>query len=62
MDRVSQPQSSKKERSSRVYLGDSSKGYFIQPTVIVTKNPKSITMTQEIFGPVITVSTSSPHR
>ncbi|KAL1410247.1 1-pyrroline-5-carboxylate dehydrogenase [Vanrija albida] len=35
--------------------GDDSKGYFIQPTVILTKDPKSITMTEEIFGPVITV-------
>lgn len=36
--------------------GDDSKGYFIQPTVIVTKDPKSITMSEEIFGPVLTVS------
>ncbi|ORX36362.1 delta-1-pyrroline-5-carboxylate dehydrogenase [Kockovaella imperatae] len=35
--------------------GDSSKGYFVQPTVIVTKDPKSISMTEEIFGPVMTV-------
>ncbi|KDQ64108.1 hypothetical protein JAAARDRAFT_682954 [Jaapia argillacea MUCL 33604] len=35
--------------------GDDSKGYFIQPTVILTKDPKSITMREEIFGPVITV-------
>ncbi|TYJ58798.1 1-pyrroline-5-carboxylate dehydrogenase [Cryptococcus floricola] len=34
---------------------DNSKGYFIKPTVIVTKDPKSVTMVQEIFGPVITV-------
>ncbi|WWC87653.1 1-pyrroline-5-carboxylate dehydrogenase [Kwoniella dendrophila CBS 6074] len=34
---------------------DDSKGYFIQPTVIVTKDPKSVSMTQEIFGPVLTV-------
>jgi 1-pyrroline-5-carboxylate dehydrogenase len=34
---------------------DDSKGYFIHPTVIVTKDPRSITMTQEIFGPVMTV-------
>ncbi|WWC60070.1 1-pyrroline-5-carboxylate dehydrogenase [Kwoniella dejecticola CBS 10117] len=34
---------------------DSSKGYFIQPTVILTKDPKSVSMTQEIFGPVLTV-------
>ena len=36
--------------------GDDSKGYFIQPTVILTKDPKSVTMVEEIFGPVITVS------
>ena len=35
--------------------GDDSKGYFIEPTVIQTKDPKSISMTQEIFGPVLTV-------
>ncbi|KAF8967441.1 delta-1-pyrroline-5-carboxylate dehydrogenase [Flammula alnicola] len=35
--------------------GDDSKGYFIQPTVILTKDPKSITMVEEIFGPVVTV-------
>ncbi|KAG9218625.1 hypothetical protein PLEOSDRAFT_61563 [Pleurotus ostreatus PC15] len=35
--------------------GDDSKGYFIQPTVIETKDPKMITMVEEIFGPVITV-------
>ncbi|KAI0034343.1 delta-1-pyrroline-5-carboxylate dehydrogenase [Vararia minispora EC-137] len=34
--------------------GDDSKGYFVQPTVIVTKDPKSVTMQEEIFGPVIT--------
>ena len=35
--------------------GDDSKGYFVKPTVILTKDPKSITMREEIFGPVITV-------
>lgn len=34
---------------------DSSIGYFVKPTVIVTKDPKSVTMTKEIFGPVMTV-------
>jgi 1-pyrroline-5-carboxylate dehydrogenase len=34
---------------------DKSKGYFIQPTVILTKNPKYRTMCEEIFGPVVTV-------
>jgi len=35
--------------------GDDSKGYFVQPTVILTKDPQSVTMVEEIFGPVITV-------
>ncbi|EGO02285.1 hypothetical protein SERLA73DRAFT_178145 [Serpula lacrymans var. lacrymans S7.3] len=35
--------------------GDDSKGYFIQPTVILTKDPRSVTMAEEIFGPVVTV-------
>jgi 1-pyrroline-5-carboxylate dehydrogenase len=34
---------------------DKSKGYFIQPTVILTKDPSSVTMCEEIFGPVITI-------
>lgn len=34
---------------------DESKGFFIQPTIIVTKDPRSVTMVNEIFGPVITV-------
>ncbi len=34
---------------------DSSKGYFIEPTVIVTENPQFRTMVEEIFGPVVTV-------
>ena len=34
---------------------DGSKGYFIDPTVILTSNPKFKTMEEEIFGPVLTV-------
>ncbi|NRB60066.1 MAG: L-glutamate gamma-semialdehyde dehydrogenase [Winogradskyella sp.] len=34
---------------------DKSKGYFIEPTVIVTTNPKYTTMETELFGPVITI-------
>ena len=34
---------------------DDSTGYFIEPTVVVTKDPKSRLMVEEIFGPVITV-------
>ncbi|GAA6049468.1 hypothetical protein JCM3770_007354 [Rhodotorula araucariae] len=35
--------------------GDDSTGYFVQPTVILTKDPLSPTMVDEIFGPVLTV-------
>lgn len=34
---------------------DKSKGYFIEPTVIVTTDPKYTTMCTELFGPVITI-------
>jgi len=34
---------------------DKSKGYFIEPTVIVTTDPKYTTMSTELFGPVITI-------
>jgi 1-pyrroline-5-carboxylate dehydrogenase len=34
---------------------DKSKGYFIEPTVIVTTNPNYKTMHEEIFGPVMTI-------
>lgn len=34
---------------------DKSKGYFIEPTVIVSRDPSSITMCEEIFGPVLSV-------
>jgi 1-pyrroline-5-carboxylate dehydrogenase len=34
---------------------DDSKGYFIEPTVVVTTNPKFRTMCEEIFGPVLTI-------
>jgi len=34
---------------------DKSKGWFIEPTTILTTNPKFITMEEEIFGPVLTI-------
>ncbi|GLB34232.1 putative delta-1-pyrroline-5-carboxylate dehydrogenase [Lyophyllum shimeji] len=46
-----------KDAGGEVLIGggaDDSKGFFIQPTVILTKDPKSVTMVEEIFGPVIT--------
>lgn len=35
--------------------GDKSKGYFVQPTVILTTNPHFRSMEEEIFGPVMTI-------
>lgn len=48
----------KKANNAEIIVGgrcDKSKGYFIQPTVIKTTDPKFKTMCEEIFGPVVTV-------
>jgi 1-pyrroline-5-carboxylate dehydrogenase len=48
----------KKSDEAKIITGgeyDDSKGYFIQPTTILTKNPKFKTMEEEIFGPVLTI-------
>jgi 1-pyrroline-5-carboxylate dehydrogenase len=48
----------KKDSDAEIILGgnyDKSKGYFIEPTVIVTTNPKYTTMETELFGPVMTI-------
>lgn len=34
---------------------DSNEGYFIEPTTVVTSNPKFKLMEEEIFGPVLTI-------
>jgi 1-pyrroline-5-carboxylate dehydrogenase len=34
---------------------DKSKGYFIEPTVLLTTDPTYVTMCEEIFGPVLTI-------
>ncbi len=34
---------------------DNRKGYFVEPTVLVTTNPRYDTMERELFGPVVTV-------
>jgi 1-pyrroline-5-carboxylate dehydrogenase len=34
---------------------DDSTGYFIEPTIILTSNPRFLTMEEEIFGPVLTI-------
>ncbi|MCK8480589.1 L-glutamate gamma-semialdehyde dehydrogenase [Psychroserpens algicola] len=48
----------KQDTDAEIIVGgnyDKSKGYFIEPTVIVTKNAKYATMCTELFGPVITI-------
>ena len=48
----------KQDADAEVIFGgnyDKSKGYFIEPTVILTSNPKYTTMETELFGPVLTV-------
>lgn len=35
--------------------GDKSKGFYIEPTVILTEDPHYVTMEEEIFGPVLSV-------
>ena len=48
----------KKDSNAKVLFGgnhDKSKGYFIDPTVIVAVDPNYPTMTTELFGPVITI-------
>jgi len=39
---------------------DKSKGYFIEPTVVLTTDPSSVTMCEEIFGPVLTIYVYEP--
>ena len=34
---------------------DKSKGYFIEPTILLTTDPSYVTMCEEIFGPVLTI-------
>ncbi len=46
------------QRDAKIIAGggcDDSKGYFIEPTVILAGTPDFVTMREEIFGPVLTV-------
>jgi 1-pyrroline-5-carboxylate dehydrogenase len=48
----------KKDADAEIIIGggyNDSVGYFIEPTVIVTTNPKYTTMCLELFGPIITI-------
>jgi 1-pyrroline-5-carboxylate dehydrogenase len=51
-------QEAKKGPDTEVIIGGGCQdetGYFVEPTVIETRNPRSRTMVEEIFGPVLTV-------
>ena len=48
----------KQQSDAEIIVGgnyNKSIGYFIDPTIIVTTNPKFKTMSEEIFGPVMTI-------
>jgi 1-pyrroline-5-carboxylate dehydrogenase len=48
----------KEQKDAEIIAGgnyDGSVGYFIEPTVVVTTNPKFRTMCEEIFGPIMTI-------
>ena len=48
----------KKGRKAEIIAGgkyNKSKGYFIEPTIILTKDPFYVTMCEELFGPVLTI-------
>ena len=50
--------SAKKDNQVEIIAGgnyDKTKGYFIEPTIIVAKDPKYVTMCEELFGPVLTI-------
>ena len=48
----------KADKDAEIIAGggyDKSKGYFIEPTVILTTDPNYVTMETELFGPVVTI-------
>ncbi len=48
----------KKDKKATILVGGNyskKEGYFIEPTVIEAKDPKYVTMCEEIFGPVLTI-------
>jgi 1-pyrroline-5-carboxylate dehydrogenase len=53
----------KQDPNAQLLVGgdcDSSKGWFVQPTVIEAKDPRYATMCEEIFGPVLTIYVYQP--
>lgn len=51
-------ENARKDPDAEIIFGgkyDKSKGYFIEPTVILAKDPQYVTMVEELFGPIVTV-------
>lgn len=51
-------QAKKKDGVTKIWVGgncDKSKGYFIEPTIIETTDPNYVTMSEELFGPILTI-------
>lgn len=48
----------REDKDAEVIIGgkyDKSEGYYIEPTVIQARDPKYVTMEEELFGPVLTI-------
>jgi 1-pyrroline-5-carboxylate dehydrogenase len=53
----------KQDPNAEILVGgncDSSKGWFVEPTVIEAKDPRYTTMCEEIFGPVLSIYVYKP--
>ena len=53
----------KTDKNAEIIVGggyDKTEGFFIEPTVIVTSDPKYTTMCDELFGPVMTIFVYEP--
>jgi len=51
-------ENARKDSDTEIIFGgkyDKSSGYFIEPTIILTKNPCYVTMIEELFGPIVTI-------
>jgi len=51
-------ENARKSETSEIIIGgdyDKSEGYYVSPTIILTRDPCSPTMCEEIFGPVLTI-------
>jgi 1-pyrroline-5-carboxylate dehydrogenase len=55
----------KKDPDAEIIVGgnyNKTEGYFIEPTVIVAKDPQYVTMCEELFGPVLTIYVYNPDK